>query len=148
MEHRNIPVFALRCGPFLFKICSVLHPDLLSLYQFVGSQLLRVQIGMVHVHRGNLAVLIGRVIINSPVQIAAGAVNRILADRTAVRIRPKPAAAFLLLYRPENLEKLTDARGLRLRSPGIPKPPMPRLYVSSVTPGISLCCGSPAEAFI
>ncbi len=100
---------------------------------------------MVHVHRGNLAVLIGRVIVNSPVQIAAGAVNRILADRAAVRIRPKPAAAFLLLYRPENLEKLTDARGLRLR---IPKPPMPRLYVSSVTPGISFCCGSPAEAFI
>ena len=55
-------------------------------------------------HAGDLAVIIGRVVLNAPVRVAAAGIQRDLI-LAVIQL----AAAALLLYRAEDVEELADA---------------------------------------
>ena len=93
---------------YTFSICA---EDLLLFHQRVGNQLPAVEVCTVHVHRRNLAVFIGRVIIDPSVCITAGGVKRDLI----FSLRDFTASS-LLVYGAKDMEKLADA--LCLTFPG------------------------------
>ena len=113
-------------------------PDLFACHKRIAGKTVSVQIRTVHVHRRDLMVVVGRIIIDSLVCITAGGVKRDLV----FSLRDF-AAASLLVYGAKDMEKLADARVLRLRragvgatfakrdaeerSPGSPSAPIPRL---------------------
>ena len=81
----------------------ILPSDLLLCHKRITDQIFTFQIFMVHIHSGNLAVLISRVIIDSFVHIAAGAVYRNL-----VLTFTQADTALLLRHRTQDMKELTD----------------------------------------
>ena len=55
----------------------ILPADLLTGYERVADELRAVEIDLVHIDRGDLAVFVGGVIIDTPVGVAAARVNRV-----------------------------------------------------------------------
>ena len=53
----------------------VLHPNLFAFYRCIGNQLLGIQILSVQIHRRNLVVVIGVVIVDAPLGVSAGGVQ-------------------------------------------------------------------------
>lgn len=68
-------------------ISSVLGRNRLSLHQLIRNHRVAIQILLMHIHRMDLAILIRRIVIDSTVHVAAGAVNGVFADCVAVRVR-------------------------------------------------------------
>ena len=98
-ENRGIPadapVFPCVWIQFSQRICCV------STSGYAVSRAL--EVGCVELHAGDLAVIIGRVVINAPVRVAAAGIERDL-KLTVVQL----AAAALLLHAREDVEKLAD----------------------------------------
>ena len=68
---------------------SVLHLDVLSLYQRIFTQPLRVQIHMMHVHTADLTVTIRSVVIDSVVKVAARCIlGHLIPTMTQVTTSP------------------------------------------------------------
>ena len=84
---------------------------MLPFYQRITNQFAAIQILVVHIHSGNLAVFVSSVVINPFIRITAGAVNGNLILAVS-----QIYAAPLLCHRAQNMEKLADA--LRFRIPG------------------------------
>lgn len=94
----------MQSNDYIDDILPILHPDLLFSDRFVTHQLIRVQILPVHIHPGNLMIVISGIIIDSLICVTAGGVNR---DLTITIL--KLAAAPLLVYGIQNMKKLADA---------------------------------------
>ena len=90
---------------------SVLEGDDLVFLEGIGAQLPAVQVFPVHVHGGDGAVVVGGVVVDAPVGVAAGAVNGQIQLSVA-----QQHTAPLHLHGFEDVEKLADA--LHLRFPG------------------------------
>ena len=78
--------------------------NLLGQEQGIARQNIAVQIGFMHIHRSDLMILVGSVVVNAFGGVAAGGVQRYL-----ILTLRHLAAAPLLVYRAENVEKLDDA---------------------------------------
>jgi len=94
----------LLTGPVLIEYILLLPQGIL--HQFAPLQFLPVEI-----HGGDLAVVVGLIIVDSPVGVAAGAVQGDL-----VLSLPQVDAAPLLLHGTQDVEKLADALFLPLPS--------------------------------
>ena len=79
-------------------------PDLFACHKRITGKTASVQIFVVHVHRRDLMVVIGRVIIDPSVCITAGGVKRDLI----FSLRDFTASS-LLVYGAKDMEKLADA---------------------------------------
>ena len=111
---KQIPVPELIEGKKLSYVirrpaCSILHPYLLSLNQRIGNKTTVLQILPVHIHTADLTVLVGPIIINSPVCITAGCIYRCLIISI-----PDSYTASLLIHRTKNVKKLADAFRFRI----------------------------------
>ena len=117
---RRLPgAFLICCSEsFCFHIfcfhALILHPDLLTLNQRITCKILTVQIFLMHIHAGNLAVFIGGIIVNTFVCVAAGSINRNL-----ILIVSHVDTASLLVYGTQDVEKLADAFRFRISGNGI-----------------------------
>ena len=78
------------------------------------GQFLSVQVGLMHVYSADLVVIIGGVVVNAPVRVAAGGIEGDLVFSLS-----QVAAAALLVHGAENVEELADALLLALSAPGI-----------------------------
>lgn len=87
-------------------LSSILKTKALPGAQGVAGQFAPIQVFSVHIHRRDLAVFIGGVIVNALVHIAAGGVDCDLVP-AAAQVYTAP----LLEDGPQNMEKLTDAFG-------------------------------------
>ena len=102
---------------------AILHPVPLSRILY-GDTLLRnrgiadkapaLQVLPVHIHADNAVVIIGGVVVNAPVRVAAGGIEGDLVFSLS-----QMAAAALLVHGAENVEELADALLLALSAPGI-----------------------------
>ena len=93
-------VYNFSAGP------AVLPEDLLLCYERIGDKRAAVEIFPVQIDRCQTAIIIGGIIIDAAVCIAAGGIDRALVLPVC-----HLAAAALLLYRAENMEKLANAVG-------------------------------------
>ncbi len=87
---------------------------MLALHQVVGDHLRAVQILLVHVHRVYLAVLVGGVVVDALVLVAAAAV-----DGNLVAILAQLAEAALLLDAAKDVEELAHGLGLAASRLGV-----------------------------
>ena len=102
----------------------ILKPDLFAANQWEPDKPAAIQIFFVHIHCGNLVVVIGRIIVNPLICVAAGSVYCDFIIPTA-----NITAAALLFDRAKNVEKLADAlhfsiagEGMHLREGDSDKP--------------------------
>lgn len=116
-----------------------------------------VQIFVVHGHSGDLVVIVGRVVIDTCIGVAAACVEGDLV----LAVIQLTAAALLLLPSPRmwknwltllisssadfelpRVKATLTKRDIEERSPGRPMPPMPRLSSGRSTPGAKVFSGS------
>ena len=88
-------------GGFSF---SILHFNVFSPDQRIANQRRSIQFLPVHIHRGDLVIVVGLVIINALIRIAAGGIQSDLISPL-----PQPAAATGLADGTQNVKKLADA---------------------------------------
>ena len=88
--------------------------DLLIENQGITDESGAVQILPVHIHGCNLVVIIGSVVVNAFVSVAAGGINR-----NFVLIFLSLAAASLLVHTAKNVEELADTLFLGLAGYGV-----------------------------
>lgn len=93
---------------------SVLAEDLLAGHERPGAECFSVQFRAVQVDSGDLMIVIGRVIVDPAGRVAAGGI-----DRVFICAGLDLAAAALLLYRAEDVEKLADVLRLRVPADGV-----------------------------
>ena len=98
--------FLIRCP------CTLILPsDLLIFNCRILNQHCTIQILLMHIHGGNLVIIISCIIVNSSVRITAGSINRYLM-LSVIQFTAAP----LLVQRAQNMEKLADT--LLLSLPG------------------------------
>ena len=106
-------VFTLRSGQdIFFGLINCVDRSLLD--DRIAHQSGRLQILMVHVDRGDLAVVVGGVVVDALVCVAAGGVEGDLILAVF-----EEAAASLLFHGSEDVEKLADAFLLRVPGAGV-----------------------------
>ena len=88
--------------------------DLFSLHKRIARQRVAIQVFFVHIHRGDLMVVVGRVIVDAFIRVAAGSI-----DGDLILAIAHIAAAPLLVNRAENMEELADACRFRIRGYGV-----------------------------
>ena len=110
---KSVPNLCGRRGSVLGP-ASVLHPDLFFFDKRIPDQRPAVQILLMHVNRRDLMIVISRIIVNAPVRIAAGRIERDLIFAVV-----QFAAASLLIHRIQDVEKLADALALSASGEGI-----------------------------
>ena len=82
----------------------LLHPDLLILHQWISNQLLAIQIFLMHVDGGDLVVLVGGIVVDAFVCVAAGGIK---GDFIAVV--SYDAATTRLCHCAQDMKELVDA---------------------------------------
>ena len=79
---------------------------LLGRYKRIADKGAAIEVFFVHIYCGYLVVIVGCIVVNSFVGVAAGRI-----DRYFVLVLREMATASLLVNRAENVEKLADAFG-------------------------------------
>ena len=103
-NNRNAQTGASQRMPRSFLALDLIFPaDLLRIHERIRRELRAVEVGGMELHAGDLAVIIGRVVINAPVRVAAAGIERDLI-LAVVQL----TAAALLLHAREDVEKLAD----------------------------------------
>ena len=104
-NNRNARTGASQRMPRSFLALDLIFPaDLLRVHERIRRELRAVEVGCVELHAGDLAVVVGRVVIDAALRVPAVCVDRVLK-----LAGPYLAAALLLLDRAEDVEELTDA---------------------------------------
>lgn len=91
----------------------VFHQDLLTFYQGIVYQLVRVQIDAVQTDSGDLAVFVGGVIVDALCGVAAAGIDCFFIKLSYLY------AALLLCYGSQNMKHLADTCRLRVLGHGV-----------------------------